>query len=59
MSRTHPHEPRDGRRYQRRSTATPADRARDGGPAVFLWLFALLIAEAALFLWLLERGYQQ
>jgi hypothetical protein len=59
MSQAHPHDTRERRRYRRRSTATPADRARDGGLTVFLWLFALLIAEAALFLWLLERGYQQ
>jgi len=56
MSEAHPQETRERRRHQRRSTATPADRARDGGLTVFLWLFAVLIAEASFVLWLLERG---
>ena len=31
--------------------------ASHGGPAVVLWLFAALVAEIELFLWLFERWY--
>jgi hypothetical protein len=51
MAHAHPHET-----HEQGSTNTSSDRARDGGLTVFLWLFALLIAEAAFVLWLLERG---
>jgi len=39
-----------------RSTDLAAHTPR-GGAAVVLWLFALLIAEAELLLWVLERAY--
>ena len=56
MAHAHPHETHERPHHERGSTNTSADRARDGGLTVFLWLFALLIAESAFVLWLLERG---
>lgn len=56
MAHAHPHETHERPPHERRYANTSADRARDGGLTVFLWLFGLLIAEAAFVLWLLERG---
>ena len=52
----HQTEAREVRTMTQRSTSNAPD-APQGGPAIVLWLFALLIAEAELLLWLLERAY--
>ena len=52
MTQAHPHHT-----DERRSTGTASERARDGGLVAFLWLLAILLAEAGVFLWLLERAY--
>ena len=59
MTQTVPEQRRDAGREGRlhlRGTSNEEPR-REGGLAVSLWLLAALIAEAELFLWLLERAY--
>jgi len=58
MAGAHLHETGE-RRDEPSSTGTAADRARDGGLVVFLWLLVILVAEGGLFLWLLERAYSR
>jgi hypothetical protein len=55
MARAHLHEPRNNPQGQRRPTETAADQSR-AGARVALWLLALLIAEAELLLWVMERA---
>jgi hypothetical protein len=60
MTQTVPEQRRDTGpegRLRRRVTSNEQEPNREGGLAVSLWLLAALIAEAELFLWLLERAY--
>ena len=59
MAQAHLHESRKRQDEHQQSTDNVADRARDNGLVVVLWLFALLIAEAELFMWVMERGYSR